>query len=79
MTENTYGIPALLSFLCPGMGQLVKKHIYKAISAWLIVLVLIYFAVIPQTFGVVYYLSAFLFWNLNVYDAYNSDSDFMSR
>ena len=58
-------LPALLSVFIPGLGQLIKGHIFKAILIWILSGILVYFllwtVVIP-----------FCFWIWNVYDAYNS-------
>lgn len=62
--KQTYGVPALISFFIPGLGQLVKGQILKAFLIWALG-------------GVVGFLLAwtlivpFLIWAWNVYDAYN--------
>lgn len=62
--KTTYGLPALLSIFIPGLGQLIKGQILKAILIWLvggaIGVVLGWTIVVP-----------FLIWAWNVYDAYN--------
>lgn len=68
--ENTqkYGVPTLISFLVPGVGQLIKGHIIKAIGIW----------VIGGLVGFFFwwtYIAPFIVWVWNVYDAYNSNSD----
>ena len=64
--NQKHGFPALLSFFLPGIGQLVKGHIGKAIVIWiigtLVTIFLFWTIIIP--FGV---------WAWNVYDAYNSN------
>lgn len=68
MSENrTYGIPALLSFFVPGLGQIVKGQVIKAILiwialgiSWLLQFVLIGFILLP------------LIWLWQIYDAYNN-------
>jgi len=62
--KQTYGVPALLSFFIPGLGQLIKGQILKAFLIWAVG-------------GVVGFLLAwtlivpFIIWAWNVYDAYN--------
>jgi TM2 domain-containing membrane protein YozV len=62
--KATYGVPALLSFFIPGLGQLIKGQILKAFLIWAVG-------------GVVGFLLAwtlivpFVIWAWNVYDAYN--------
>ncbi len=66
MTNQKHGFPALLSFFLPGVGQLVKGHILKAILIWIVgTIVTVFFwwtIVVP-----------FTIWAWNVYDAYNSN------
>lgn len=71
--ENTqkYGIPTLLSFFVPGVGQLVKNHITKAIGIWIIGGLVGFF--LWWTF-----IAPFIIWVWNVYDAYNSNTDWGS-
>ena len=66
MSEQKHGIPALISFFIPGLGQIIKGQILKGILIWVI--------------GGI--LTVFLFWTIivpvaiwlwNVYDAYNSN------
>ena len=63
--KQTHGMPALISFFIPGLGQLIKGQILKGILIWII--------------GGI--LTVFLFWTIivpvaiwawNIYDAYNS-------
>ncbi|GGG52710.1 hypothetical protein [Hymenobacter glacieicola] len=62
--KTTYGLPALLSVFVPGLGQLVKGQILKAILIWalggVVGFLLAWTLVVP-----------FLIWAWNVYDAYN--------
>ena len=68
MSENgTHGVPALLSFFVPGLGQIIKGEIFKAIGiwvglliGWLLTFVLIGFILVP------------LIWLWQIYDAYNN-------
>jgi len=63
--KQTYGVPALISFFIPGLGQLVKGQILKALFIWavsaLVGFLLWWTIVVP-----------FVVWAWNVYDAYNS-------
>lgn len=65
--KQTYGVPALLSFFMPGLGQIIKGQIGKGILIFighiisgLLILVLIGLVTTPILF----------IWN--IYDAYNS-------
>ena len=66
LPEN-YGMAALLSFLLPGLGQVVKGQILKAILIWLgtVVFVVLSFVVIGLPLLLV-------LWLWQIYDAYNS-------
>jgi TM2 domain-containing membrane protein YozV len=65
--KKTYGVPALLSFFVPGLGQIVKGQVVKAVViwlalgiSWLLQFVLIGFILLP------------LIWLWQIYDAYNN-------
>ncbi|QGA80102.1 hypothetical protein [Candidatus Nanohalobium constans] len=67
MADDTYGIPALLSFFLPGLGQIIKGQVWKGIGlmlgafiSGLLALVLIGFLIYP------------IIWIYSVYDAYNT-------
>jgi hypothetical protein len=62
--KPTYGLPALLSFFIPGLGQLIKGQILKAFLIWAVGGALSFFLV--WTIVV-----PFVIWAWNVYDAYN--------
>ena len=66
MYKQTYGLPAILSFFVPGLGQLLKGQILKGVGIWIIGGVLTYLLwwtiVVP-----------FVIWIWNIYDAYNSN------
>ena len=66
MYMQTYGLPAVLSFFIPGLGQLIKGQFLKGIAIWIIGGLLTYLfwwtVVVP-----------FLVWAWNVYDVYNSN------
>jgi|GEM_PF-4561242 len=63
--KTTYGVPALLSCFFPGLGQLVKGQILKALLIWavggVLGFLLAWTIVVPS-----------VLWAWNVYDAYNS-------
>lgn len=74
-----FEIPALLSLLAPGFGQLVKGHSAKMLFIWIVSLLLIlnwrigwiiFNHVIDVSMGIYFVLTA---WS--VYDAYNADKD----
>ena len=71
--ENTkkHGVPTLISCIFPGVGQLIKGHIVKAILIWIISGLVGFFLwwtiILP-----------FIVWAWNVFDAYNSNSDIFS-
>ncbi|WP_324672014.1 hypothetical protein [Hymenobacter sp. GOD-10R] len=63
--KTTHGVPALISFFIPGLGQLIKGQFLKAFIIWAVggtlSFLLGWTIVVP-----------FLIWAWNVYDAYNS-------
>ena len=59
-----HGIPAIISFFLPGVGQLMKGHIGKV--------VLIFFGFWVAAFSVVGVPIAIGFWIWNIVDAYNA-------
>lgn len=66
MATQKHGFPALLSFFLPGIGQLVKGDILKAVLIWLIgctISAMLFWTIVVP----------FLIWVWNVYDAYNSN------
>lgn len=65
MQKQTYGLPGVLSFFIPGLGQLIKGHIAKGILIWLVggILTFFLFWTIVVPLGI---------WVWNIYDAYNS-------
>ena len=63
--KTTYGIPALISFFIPGLGQLIKGQFLKAFIIWAVGGSLSF--LLAWTFVV-----PFVIWAWNVYDAYNS-------
>lgn len=68
---NKHQIPALLSFLFPGLGQFIKGHRSKAYSIWITVIVLLVIVDLSaQPILLLFYLPVIV-WATN--DAYNSD------
>ncbi|MGM0771943.1 MAG: hypothetical protein ACQESU_10130 [Halobacteriota archaeon] len=66
--ENTkHGVPARLSFFIPGLGQIIKGEIFKAIGIWvgLFISGLLTFILIGFVLGPV-------IWLWQIYDAYNN-------
>ena len=66
MRNQTHNFPALVSFFIPGLGQLIKGQIFKALFIWIvggIVSFIFWWTIIVP----------FLFWAWNVYDAYTSN------
>ena len=68
--ENTkkHGVPTIISFFVPGVGQIIKGHMMKAAGIWIIGGVVGFF--LWWTI-----IAPFIVWVWNVYDAYNSNSD----
>ncbi|QLC50060.1 hypothetical protein HWN40_07300 [Methanolobus zinderi] len=67
MSDNKkHGVPALLSFFLPGLGQLVKGQIFKAIGIWVGL-----FVSGLLTFLVIGFITAPLIWLWQIFDAYN--------
>lgn len=66
MPQDTYGIPALLSFFLPGLGQIIKGQTWKGIGLMLgsFISILLVFLLI----GIVLYP---VIWIYSIYDAYN--------
>jgi TM2 domain-containing membrane protein YozV len=64
---RTHGIPALFSFFFPGLGQLVKGHLFKAVGIWIAFMI----TGAMHIFG-----TGFLIWTIiwiwQIYDAYNA-------
>lgn len=73
--NQKHGFPALLSFFLPGLGQLIKGHILKAILIWvgIPILYIFLFFVSPTGFILISLPITLLLWLWNVYDAYNAN------
>ena len=61
--DQKHGVPAIFSFFIPGLGQLIKGHIGKALLAFFGVIIGFFLLIIPGIFV----------WLWNIYDAYNSN------
>lgn len=65
-SKEKYGVPALLSFLVPGLGQLIKGDVGLGLIIFfgyifsLILIITIIGAIVPL-----------IIWVWNIYDAYN--------
>ena len=66
MEKQKHGIPALISFFIPGLGQIIKGDILKGILIWVLGGVITFF--LWWTFIV-----PLIIWAWNVYDAYNAN------
>jgi TM2 domain-containing membrane protein YozV len=65
--KQTYSVPAIFSFFLPGLGQLIKGQILKAVVIWIlsgVVGFLLWWTIVIP----------FALWAWNVYDAYNSQA-----
>ena len=66
--EQKHGLPALVSFIFPGLGQIIKGHVGKGIL--IIVGMIISFLLVTVAIGLI---TTPILWIWNVYDAYNSN------
>lgn len=77
-----HGFPAFLSFLLPGLGQLIKGHFVKSLTIWLAGII-IWFGFMGALFSGQFGLSVLLYlipagvWLWNIYDAYNSNTNWI--
>lgn len=69
MAEDKHGMPALLSFLIPGLGQIVKGQIWKGIGLMLGALISS-----GLTIVLIGFLTYPIIWFYSIYDAYNAPS-----
>ncbi|MCC4772099.1 hypothetical protein FXV91_18595 [Methanosarcina sp. DH2] len=65
--KKTHGVPALFSFFIPGLGQLVKEQVSKALGVWAALLISAFMSVIGIGF-----LMGMVVWVAQIYDAYNA-------
>jgi len=65
--RRTHGVPALFSFFIPGLGQLVKGDLSKALGIWIALIISGLMSVIGIGF-----LIGLVIWIAQIYDAYNA-------
>lgn len=65
--KQAHGVPALLSFFIPGLGQLIKGQISKAIGIW--IALFICGALSALLIG---FILGAIVWVWQIYDAYNN-------
>ncbi len=65
--RRTHGVPALFSFFIPGLGQLVKGDLSKALGIWIALIICGFMSVIG--IGI---LMGIVIWIAQIYDAYNA-------
>lgn len=80
VNNNKHGVPALLSFFVPGLGQLIKGQFIKAIAIWgsgLFIWFAFFDSILSGQVGlsILIYIIPFAVWLWNVYDAYNSNEN----
>ncbi len=66
--EQKHGVPAILSFFVPGLGQLIKGQVGKGILIFLGMIVSIFLIAF-----IVGFITTPVLWLWNIYDAYNSN------
>ncbi|MDY0387749.1 MAG: hypothetical protein RBT65_11645 [Methanolobus sp.] len=66
-SNQKYGVPALLSFFIPGLGQIIKGELFKAIGIWVVLVICFILELI-----LIGYLLGAIVWIWQVYDAYNN-------
>jgi TM2 domain-containing membrane protein YozV len=66
-TKQTYGVPALLSFFVPGLGQVAKGEFFKALGIWTALAIswVLSFILIGLVTGTIV-------WLWQIYDAYTN-------
>jgi len=70
-----HGVPAMMSFFLPGLGQLVKGHVAKGLGTWGAL-----FAASAAGFVVGYtFLAVPALWIWSIYDAYKSNTPKLSE
>ncbi|MCS3924590.1 hypothetical protein [Methanosalsum natronophilum] len=65
--SKTHGVPALLSFFIPGLGQLIKGQILKAIIIWIVMAISGALTII-----LIGYITTPIIWLWQIFDAYNN-------
>jgi len=80
--DKKHGVPALISFFIPGLGQVIKGHIAKAFVFWLLLfgaVKLIIYAISgeagenSQPLAILGLIALPVVFVWNVYDAYNAN------
>ena len=66
-------LPAFISFFIPGLGQLVKGHIFKGLFIWVGGIAIWVLSILIGFFVWWMFLVPVVFWIWNVSDAYNSN------
>lgn len=66
--EQKHGIPALISLMFPGLGQIIKGHVGKGL--FIIIGMVFSFIAMLVLIGLI---TTPLFWVWNIYDAYNAN------
>ena len=66
--KQKHGIPALISFFWPGLGQIIKGQVLKGF-----IIMFFMFLSIILVFFLIGIIIAPILWIWNVYDAYNSN------
>lgn len=67
-TQQRHGVPALLSFFIPGLGQLIKGDVFKGIVAFIGMGV----SIASVAYGIGFFTTPVL-WVWQVYDAYTAN------
>jgi TM2 domain-containing membrane protein YozV len=65
---TVYGVPALVSAIWPGIGQIMKKEIGKGIM-----IMTAYFMAILLCFVLIGFFLLPIIWIYGIYDAYNTE------
>ncbi|AYK16081.1 MAG: hypothetical protein ACOX7X_08905 [Methanosarcina flavescens] len=65
--KQKHGVPALFSFFVPGLGQLVKGDVAKAVGIWGALIVCAFMSIVG-----IGLLMGLVVWIAQVYDAYNA-------
>jgi len=86
MNKETHGFPAFMSFILPGLGQIIKGQVGKGIAIMIAEIILgvsllIELSLLGESYGyalkgaqvitAILFLIWFPLWIWNIYDAYN--------
>lgn len=73
-SENKkHGIPALISFFCPGLGQIIKGDVGRGVLMMVGVAIGIILILQFSPFSPIGFIISLFVWIWTVYDAYNSN------